>query len=59
MHSAQHNDLRPFFKAHPIPEHIVVIAGTSQLHLVCMSCGYSVTQDAVNAGLPVKFEVTK
>jgi len=57
MHSAEHNDLRPFFKAHPLPDHQVVMPAGSQVHLICMTCGFSVTQDAVNAGLPVKFPV--
>jgi len=55
MHSAEHNDLRPFFKAHPIPDHNVVVAADNQVHLMCLSCGFSVTQDAVDAGLPVSF----
>ncbi len=59
MHSASHNDLRPFFKAHPAPDHVVEVVATSQVHLVCLTCGFSVTQDAVNAGLPCDFEVAK
>ncbi len=55
MHSAEHNDLRPFFKAHPTgPDHEVVIVATTQVHLMCLSCGFSITQDAINAGSPVK-----
>ncbi len=57
MHNASHNDLRPFFKAHPPPEHIVTVVATDQVHLVCLPCGFSVTQDAVDAGLPVKHGV--
>ncbi len=50
------NDLRPFYKAHPAPGHKVVVLATDQVQLICISCGFSVTQDAVDAGLPVAFE---
>ncbi len=48
------NDLRSFFAAHPAPEHITTLLGTSQVQLICITCGFSVTQDAVDAGLPVE-----
>lgn len=56
MHNASHNDLRPFFKAHPQKgpkDHRVQIVAGAQIHLICIDCGFSVTQDAVDAGLPV------
>ncbi len=62
MHSAEHNDLRPFYKAHPVmgpDSHDVTIVATDQVVLICASCGFGVTADAVNAGLPVKHEVVK
>ncbi len=62
MHSAEHNDLRPFYKAHPTggaEPHDVVVVATDQVNLVCVTCGFSVTQDAVDAGLPVTHEVAE
>lgn len=59
MHSSSNNDLRPFFKAHPQEgpkDHKVVIVATDQVHLICIDCGFSVTEDAVDAGLPVVHE---
>lgn len=56
MAHVSHNDLRRFFEAHPSPDHIVVILATDQVQLICTKCGFSVTQDAVDAGLPVNHE---
>ncbi len=53
MHSHTNNDLRPFFEAHPQSSHDVVVAADSQVHLLCLTCGFSITQDAIDAGLPV------
>ncbi len=59
-----YNDLRPFFEAHPVEGetqavHKVHIASGAQVSLICMTCGFSVTQDAVDAGLPVIHEQEK
>ncbi len=52
MANGSHNDLRPFYKAHG-ESHEVIMASTDQVYLICITCGISVTQDAVDAGLPV------
>ncbi len=55
MHSATQNDLRPFVDVHAGPEHNVQVVGAGgQVHLICLPCGFSMTQDAVDAGLPVQ-----
>jgi len=59
MAHKSYNDLRPYFKVHPIGgefPHEVIVVGVDQVHLVCMSCGIDVTVDAVDAGLPVVHE---
>ncbi len=59
MHSATHNDLRPFFVAHPPPKHLVVVSAADQVYLLCLTCGFSITQDAIDAGLPVNHSDAK
>ncbi len=56
MHSASHNDVRPFLDVHNGPGCKVVVIATSQVHFICMGCGFSITQDAINAGAPVMFD---
>ncbi len=49
-----YNDIRAFNEAHPSPVHEVLVLATDQVNLLCMSCGFHVTADAVDAGLPVR-----
>jgi len=56
-----YNDLRRFVAIHgpglagAEPDHNVQVVATDQVHLVCLDCGFDVTVDAVNAGLPCDF----
>ncbi len=58
MANQSYNDIRPWCKEHP-PEHVQAVVATDQVVLVCFTCGFSCTVDAVDAGLPVKHQPRK
>jgi len=65
MGNLSYNDLRPFVAVHgpnlpgAEPDHMVVVVATDQVHLVCLDCGFDITVDAVDAGLPCGFPEEK
>lgn len=59
MAHATYNDLREFFEVHPHggdDHHHVVYVGGPQVTMICVTCGFSTTLDAVDAGLAVTHE---
>ncbi len=51
-----YNDLTRWIAQHPQESHMVHVVATDQVHLVCLTCGFECTADAVDAGLPVTHE---
>jgi len=54
MAHQNYNDLRAFYRVHA--DHLSVVVAADQVHLVCITCGFDITVDAVDAGLPVKHD---
>jgi len=54
---ATYDDVRRFRDAHPHDgKHEVYILASSQVYLLCFSCGIGMTAAAIDAGLPVVHE---
>jgi len=53
MGSGTYLDIRAFCVEHPKESHDVVVVATDQMVMVCYDCGFSMTGDACDAGLPV------
>jgi len=51
MSHQSYNDIRAFTDAHK--GHGYQVVATDQVVLICTECGFSMTVDAVDAGLPV------
>jgi len=54
MAHSTYSDIRAFCTEHPKDTHDVVVVATDQVVMVCYDCGFSMTVDACDAGLPVK-----